>query len=94
MNTGYGNFQKLQLTSEQFLRNCQYPVDNHECILLSAMRLSSWTSPRRDDSEQFIYNWLPTPEDDLALDQGNVKEEQRTRGKVDKLGSHAISRYS
>jgi hypothetical protein len=32
------------------------------------MRLSSWTNPRRDDKEQFIYNWLPTPEDDLALD--------------------------
>jgi hypothetical protein len=38
------------------------------------MRLSSWTSPRRDRREQFIYNWQPTSEDDLALDQGNFKE--------------------
>jgi hypothetical protein len=58
------------------------------------MRLSSKDGPRGDDAKQFIYNWLPTPEDDLALDQGNLKEEQRTRGIVDKLGSHVISRYS
>jgi hypothetical protein len=58
------------------------------------MRLSSIYGLRGDGAKQFIYNWLPTPEDDLALDQGNFKEEQRTRGKVDKLGSHAISRYS
>jgi hypothetical protein len=58
------------------------------------MRLYSPYGLLGDRAKQFIYNWLPTPEDDLALDQGNFKEEQRTRGKVDKLGSHAISRYS
>jgi hypothetical protein len=58
------------------------------------MRLSSVCGLHGDEAKQFIYNWLPTPEDDLALDQGNFKEEQRTRGKADKLGSHAISRYS
>jgi hypothetical protein len=38
------------------------------------MRLSTFCGLHRD-SEQFIYNWLPTPEDDLALDQGNFKED-------------------
>jgi hypothetical protein len=32
------------------------------------MRLSSWNGLPRD-TEQFIYNWLPTPEEDLALDE-------------------------
>jgi len=63
-------------------------------VYANTVRLSSWTSPRRECSEQFIYNWQPTSEDDLALDQGNLKKGQRTRGIVDKLGSHAISRYS
>jgi hypothetical protein len=58
------------------------------------MRLYSLLGLRGDGAKQFIYNWLPTPEDDLALDQGNLKEGQRMRGIVDKLGSHAISRYS
>jgi hypothetical protein len=31
------------------------------------MRLSALAALRRDP-EQFIYNWLPTPEDDLVLD--------------------------
>jgi hypothetical protein len=39
------------------------------------MRLSSVCGLHGDDAKQFIYNWLPTPEDDLALDQGNFKEE-------------------
>jgi hypothetical protein len=32
------------------------------------MRLSTF-SALRCDLEQFIYNWQPTPEDDLALDE-------------------------
>ncbi len=46
------------------------------------MRLSTLCGLHRD-TEQFIYNWLPTPEDDLALDRGtgrklNGREEKRT----------------
>ncbi len=51
------------------------------------MRLSTF-SALRCDLEQYIYNWQPTPEDDLALDRGNWKEAQQTRGIADKLGSH------
>jgi hypothetical protein len=57
------------------------------------MRLSTFSALRRD-LEQFIYNWQPTPEDDLALDQGNWKEAKQTRGKTGKPGSHARSRSS
>jgi hypothetical protein len=32
------------------------------------MRLSTFSIPLCRDPEQFIYNWQPTPEDDLALD--------------------------
>jgi hypothetical protein len=37
------------------------------------MRLSTFCGLHRD-TEQFIYNWLPTLEEDLALDSGNWKE--------------------
>ncbi len=42
-------------------------VINKPCVCSSAMRLSTFCGLHRD-MEQFIYNWLPTPEDNLNLD--------------------------
>jgi hypothetical protein len=42
-------------------------VINKPCVCSSTMRLSPFCGFHRD-TEQFIYNWLPTPEDDLVLD--------------------------
>jgi hypothetical protein len=39
------------------------------------MRLYSSYGLLGDSEKQFIYNLATTPEDDLALDQGNFKEE-------------------
>jgi hypothetical protein len=38
------------------------------CVYKRTMRLSTSCGLHRD-TEQFIYNWLPTPEKDLALDE-------------------------
>jgi hypothetical protein len=51
-------------------------------VYSSTMRLSTFCGLHRD-TEQFIYNWLPTPEDDLVLDEDtgrklNGREEKRT----------------
>ncbi len=42
-------------------------VINKRCVCSRTMRLSTFCGLRRDQ-EQFIYNWMPTPEDDLDLD--------------------------
>ncbi len=42
-------------------------VLNKPCVCSRTMRLSTFCGVRRDQ-EQFIYNWMPTPEDDLDLD--------------------------
>jgi hypothetical protein len=42
-------------------------VINKPCVCSRTMRLSTFCGPRCDQ-EQFIYNWLPTPEDDLDLE--------------------------
>ena len=54
------------------------------------MRLYSPYGLRGDGAKQFIYNWLPTPEDDLALDQGTSR---KNNGREEKWTSLAVMLY-
>ncbi len=54
------------------------------------MRLYSLLGLRGDGAKQFIYNWQSTPEDDLALDQGNSRKDN---GREEKWTSLAVMLY-
>ena len=54
------------------------------------MRLSSVCGLHGDVAKQFIYNWPPIPEDDLALDQGTSR---KNNGREEKWTSLAVMLY-